>query len=274
MARRPTLWPPVWHPDAARDARGSGARRNPWETEEEQLDWLDDPAAQTEGLLSGIPIVGGLLDGILGGGGGGSASPAPGGGLGGLLGGGGGGGGLLGNLLGPISGILGGLGGGLNGALGQGLGLGPAGTPGAGLLGTGLSGGFGAGGTGPLPGQLGDILHGILGATVAPALQQANQLAADRGMANEFERLKRATVDTGRGVAQRVLGVSKGDLDNITAMLDRGQTQIAATAEHRNINNDGEFKNQVKSQLDSINHRLGLLQRGQAQLAAPTGRRY
>lgn len=201
-------------------------------------DGLDEILGDTEGIDLGF--IGNVLDplGLFKTGsapppGSPPGTPAPSGGgglLGGLLGG-GGGGGLLGNIVGGV---------------GQALGLGGAGGPLGSLFGAGIGGTMP--GTGPLPGQLGQMASQLFGQNGLPpinaALQQANPV--------DYRTIADHTEKAGRAIVRRILGGMNPPLNEIRRYLAQRRNQIQATAEHRQLNAASEAHREVLGFLGGI----------------------
>lgn len=143
-------------------------------------------------------------------------------------------------------------------ALGQGIGqatgLGAASTGIGSLLGAGMGGlPFG---TGPLPGPLGNLMQGRFGSPNLPpawAVEPASVTRGDwRDAADHAEKV-------GRAVVSRVTGTTGPQLAEIRRWLRQRAAQIQATAEHRAVMSDADFKSTVIEQLLQLRRQLGLV---------------
>lgn len=152
-------------------------------------------------------------------------------------------------------------------ALGQGAGQGAARNPLAAILGAGLGGV--QTGTGPLPGPLGRVSDVLFGTQGLPP----NTVVVGAGLQNhpEVRELQSHTEKAGRAVVNRVLGIAGPDLDRIRRMLEQGQNQFDATAEHRNLTREDRFRRQVLGHLLEIRGKLA--SRGRLVPLHPSSRR-
>jgi hypothetical protein len=151
-------------------------------------------------------------------------------------------------------------GGGLLPMLAQGIGQSfgvPAATPTASLLGAGMGGT--AYGTGYLPqpyGNLAQLTTG--GGQFLPPIQSGYADAQRQGMMAEFDALRHHVEQVGRDLMGNLTGASTPVLNDIRDMLSTGQTQIGATAEHRQYMNQHQFRAMVRNYLRAIMQRLRL----------------
>lgn len=199
----------------------------------------------SEGILSGIPIVGGLLDGLLGGGGasqqqgqqqnGGGGDPIT-ALLGGLLGGGGGAGGGLGGLLGGLAPLLG-------TALG-----GPLGGMAGGLVGN-LLGGLGGGGAQNAASNPTALITQLLGA-LGPVAGAGGQLLSQANVAQALApALTQAAATTVQAISPQ-----------LNALLGAQQTDAMrqqATAEHRTLMQQDTRHQEVMQGLQRVQQTVG-----------------
>jgi hypothetical protein len=234
---------------------------------------------ETEGMfdfLSSVPVLGNIVAGAtnLGAGkawGGDGTAPATGGGLLGAVTGGGGPGGLLASLpLPPMpplmkEGIMGlpmppippVLIPALAQGIGQATGLAPAQTGIGSLLGAGMGGlPFG---TGPFPGPLGDMMQRHFGGPSLPPAWSVEPSSVTRG---DWRDAADHAEKVGRAVVARVTGTTGPQLTEIRRWLRQRAAQIQATAEHRAVLSDADFKSTVIEQLLQLRRQLGLVPAG------------
>lgn len=195
-------------------------------------DILSDITGAVTRLLGNIPGVGPLLQGLTGGGqhqaghsmvGVTGSAALPGGGITGIP-------GL------DLSGIM------------QSLGMGPAGNILNSILGAGLGGlpSIFGGGTGVLPGALGQTAAGMFGVPALPGAGLAAGMWPDQ---QGYNQLAQHTSAAGRAIVQRIAGMTLPELSAIRQLLERRASQIQATAEHRTINSDAEWRQRIQELL-------------------------
>jgi hypothetical protein len=240
----------------------------------------DDDLEGPFDFLSGIPVIGGLVQGLTGGGGGGatqsSGGDKGGGLLGGLLPGGGGGGGPLGMISGllppglpmppmppmpPGMPMMGGTGGrgvplpsfvmGAGQGIDQALGT-PAASPFGSMMGAGLGGLLG--GTGPLPDPFSRMTQHLYGSQGLPPVGAVDPREALLG--GDYNRLASHIEKAGRAIVNRVAGITDPQLSEIRKWLRERSAQIQATGEHRTIMNNQDFKAAVIEHLLNISRYL------------------
>lgn len=229
-------------------------------------DETEDLASDAMGFFSNLPVVGGLVKAVTGQGGttGGTSS---GGGITGLLS--GGPAQLLASLpmppMPPMP-MLPGVGAlpmppipsALIPAMGQGIGqatgIAPAGTGIGALLGAGMGGlPFG---TGPFPGALGAMMQGRFGQPGLPPAWSVEPASVTRG---DWRDAADHAEKVGRAVVARVTGATEPQLSEIRRWLRQRAAQIQATAEHRQVMSDADFKSSVIEQLLQLRRQLGLV---------------
>jgi hypothetical protein len=148
-------------------------------------------------------------------------------------------------------------------ALGQGIGQATGITPASTGIGSLLGAGFGGlpFGTGPFPGALGAMMQGRFGQPGLPpawAVEPQSVTGGDwRDAATHAERV-------GRAVVSRITGTTEPQLAEIRRWLRQRAAQIQATAEHRQVMSDADFKSSVIEQLLQVRRQLGLAPNGAA----------
>ncbi len=148
-------------------------------------------------------------------------------------------------------------------ALGQGIGqatgIVPASTGIGALLGAGMGGlPFG---TGPFPGPLGDMMQRRFGQQALPPAWAVEPSSVTRG---DWRDAADHAEKVGRAVVARVTGTTEPQLAEIRRWLRQRAAQIQATAEHRAVMSDSDFKSTVIEQLLQMRRQLGLAPSGGA----------
>jgi len=135
-------------------------------------------------------------------------------------------------------------------------------------------------GTGPLPGALGAMTESIYGTPNLPSLAalrsglaMATPVAPETAM-EAYPQLAGSAERIGRAIVRRILGVTNPQLGALRDMVQARAVQVQATAEHRTIMGEEEFKQRVIDRLEAIARRTGANGVGGSSTVRGAWRRY